>query len=399
MTKTVMSRRSLLKGLAGLSVLAAGGVVYRAWDNGVFDVGGGPAYQPWHDWRDNMGNGPLALIRAGILASNAHNTQPWRFEMGEGWIAIHADHERHLGAFDPYRREMALSLGCAIENMVLTAKAQGFTPRVELAHDRFELGGPAHPERPVAIFHLAPGDAEKSEFFQAIAHRHTHRGAYDPEQPVSQVLQDEMHVLAGGHNGIRLFLFDGGQAKAQLGDLIVSATEEIIADHEMAMDSAAWFRFDWHSIQQHRDGVTLDTVGLPPLVNAAAKIIPSPSPDQADQQWLDATRHVHVATAPLLGMIAAADLYDQPTTLGAGRLWQRLHLWATARGLVAQPLNMPPERVDREAELGLEPRMETALAAITGDAGWRPTFVFRMGHAQQTARLSPRRPVEAVLAA
>lgn len=399
MTRTVMSRRGLLKGLAGLSVLAAGGVVYRAWDNGVFDVGSGPAYQPWHDWRDDMGEGPLSLIRAGILASNAHNTQPWRFEVGEDAIAIYADHERHLGAFDPYRREMALSLGCAIENMVLTAEARGFAPRVELAHDRFELGGPVHPERPVAILHLAPGDAEESELFRAIAHRHTHRGAYDPDQFVSQALQDEMQALAGGRDGIRLFLFDGGPAMAQLGELIVSATEEIIADHEMAMDSAAWFRFDWRSIQQHRDGLTLDTVGLPPLINAAAKIVPAPSPEQADRQWLDATRDVHVATAPLLGMIAVGDLYDQPTTLEAGRLWQRLHLWATARGLAAQPLNMPPERVDREAELGLEPRMAAALAAVTGDAGWRPTFVFRMGHAERPARLSPRRPVEAVLAA
>jgi PqqA peptide cyclase len=37
--------------------------------------------------------------------------------------------------------------------------------------------------------------------------------------------------------------------------------------------------------------------------------------------------------------------------------------------------------------------------ALTGDAARRPTFVFRMGHADQPARLSPRRPVEAVLAA
>jgi hypothetical protein len=145
--------------------------------------------------------------------------------------------------------------------------------------------------------------------------------------------------------------------------------------------------------------VTLDTVGLPPLINAAAKIVPAPSAEQADRQWLDATRDVHVATAPLLGMIAVRDLYDQPTTLEAGRLWQRLHLWATARGLAAQPLNMPPERVDREAELGLEPRMAAALADVTGDAaGIRPScsaWVMPSG----LARLSPRRSLDAVLTA
>jgi hypothetical protein len=399
MTRTLTSRRSVLKGLAGLSVLAAGGVVYRAWDNGVFDVGGGPAYEPWHDWREAALEGPLAIVQAGILASNAHNTQPWRFRLSEDRIAVFADHDRHLGTFDPFRREMALSLGCAIENMVHAARAQGLVPRIVVAPDRFGLGGPSRPEQAVAIIHLSYGEPARGELFQAIAHRHTHRGAYDAGRSVPAALQDEMLALAGAQDDIRLFLFGDGPAKAKLGDIIIAATEDIVADHEMAMDSARWFRFDWRSIQEHRDGVTLDTVGLPPLINAAAKIVPAPSAEQADRQWLDATRDVHVATAPLLGMIAVRDLYDQPTTLEAGRLWQRLHLWATARGLAAQPLNMPPERVDREAELGKDPRMAAALADVTGDAAWHPTFVFRMGHAESLARLSPRRSLDAVLTA
>ena len=111
MTTKLTSRRALLKGLAELTVLAAGGVVWRAWSNGVFHVGSGPAYEPWHDWRDDPLDGPLALVRAGILAANAHNTQPWRFHVAENQIAVFADHDRHLGAFDPFRREMALSLG------------------------------------------------------------------------------------------------------------------------------------------------------------------------------------------------------------------------------------------------------------------------------------------------
>jgi hypothetical protein len=109
MTRTLMNRRTLLKGFAGLTVLAAGGTVYRAWDNGVFDVGGGPAYEPWHEWREAALEGPLALVQAAILASNAHNTQPWRFQASDDQIAVFADHQRHLGAFDPFRREMALS--------------------------------------------------------------------------------------------------------------------------------------------------------------------------------------------------------------------------------------------------------------------------------------------------
>jgi hypothetical protein len=41
--------------------------------------------------------------------------------------------------------------------------------------------------------------------------------------------------------------------------------------------------------------------------------------------------------------------------------------------------------------------MAEELARVTGDANWQPTFAFRMGYADRAARLSPRRPVSAVV--
>lgn len=393
---TITRRGTLLRGLAGVTVLAAGGLVWRAWSGGVFHSGEGPAYELWRDWQKDRVAGPLAIVKAGILAANAHNTQPWRFRIAGDRIEVHADAERHLGAFDPYRREMVLSLGCALENMVHAARAQGFEPVVEPGNGMLTLPAKADMAA-AAVLTLKPGERRESELFNAIAERHTHRGAYDTARPVSRALLDEMQALAADDSAVRLLLLVDGDRKARLGGLTVSATEEIIADHDMAAASARWFRFDWASLQQERDGITLDAVGLSPLINAAAKILPLPSPEEADLQWLGATRDVHVKTAAVLGAIAVRDLYDRPTTLAAGQAWQRLHLWATSRGLVAQPVNQAAERVDRESELGRPPRMAEALAQVTGDAAWKPTFIFRMGYADRPARLSPRRPVSAVV--
>ena len=63
---------------------------------------------------------------------------------------------------------------------------------------------------------------------------------------------------------------------------------------------------------------------------------------------------MHVATAPAFGFISVRDLYDKAQTLRAGRLWQRMHLWATTQGVAMQPLNQPVEMVDRERGLGRE---------------------------------------------
>jgi hypothetical protein len=236
-----------------------------------------------------------------------------------------------------------------------------------------------------------------TELFLAIPRRHTHRGAYLADHEIPEHFLTAMYALVPETPRLRLLLFIGPD-KEPLAQLIVGATQAIIADRQMAADNARWFRFDWNAVQQHCDGLTLDTNVIPPLLNVAAKIFP-PSDEKAHRQWLRDTARVHVGTAPLLGMIAVRELYDRPTALCAGRLWQRLHLWLTAHGLVAQPLNQLVERVDRERQLQAPERMAQALARLTGAPDWHPTFIFRAGYANRPARLSPRRSAAAVMSA
>ena len=95
-----------------MTVLVAGGGVRRALDQGVFSIGERPAYEPWKDWRDTAG-GPLALVRAAILAASPHNTQPWLFKITDSVIELHIDPRRNVGALDPFQREEHIGLGCA----------------------------------------------------------------------------------------------------------------------------------------------------------------------------------------------------------------------------------------------------------------------------------------------
>jgi hypothetical protein len=63
------------------------------------------------------------------------------------------------------------------------------------------------------------------------------------------------------------------------------------------------------------------------------------------------------------------------------RLWQTLHLSATARGLALQPLNQPIETIDRERQTGGRAQR---IAGLTGDV-WQATFAFRAGYASRVA--------------
>jgi hypothetical protein len=196
---------------------------------------------------------------------------------------------------------------------------------------------------------------------------------------------------------VKVFWFGRGPDRKRIGDAIVSATEAIIADRPQSQDSARWFRASWQDLERHRDGITLDAQGLPPVVNALAKMLPAVSPERADAAWLEATRDRHVATAAAFGILAVPDTRDARMRLRGGRMWQRMHLWATTRGLAMQPLNQLAERADRERQLALTPTYTTVLEKLIDGSGLEALMPFRIGYPVRDAGLSPRRHVEAVL--
>ena len=292
---------------------------------------------------------------------------------------------------------MHLGLGCALENIALAAAANGYRPAITLSAGRLKKIAMT-PARPlVATIELAAAPAERSSLYDAIPHRHTNRSAYDPQRPPAPETLAALRAMADNDAGIGVHFVTAEPAIARCRDAIVKATEAIIADAAMVHDSDRWFRHTWEQVQEFRDGPTLDAAGLAPLMTAVAKMLPPSSPQANHGYWLDATRDVHVATAPAFGFFTVRDLYDKAQTLRAGRLWQRMHLWVTTQGVAMQPLNQPVEMVDRERELGREPDAAATLAQIVGEASGQPTFAFRLGYATHDAMSSPRRPVEQLL--
>ena len=390
MKQGAISRRAFLKTAgAGALVLALGGGLWRAAEQGVFGAGRGPAYEPWSRWQGEPGEGPLALVRAAILAANPANAQPWLFRLSEARIDLFADPARHLPALDPEQRNLHIGLGCALENLLLAGAAHGYACRVTL------LPTPTDPSH-VATIDLAPAPAAASDLYRAIPDRHTHRGPYNTAQPVPGKVLQTLQVLADGDPLVSLFWLTSEAERRRVGELIVAATEAIIADAGQIADLSRWLRFSEDEVQRQCDGLTLDTAGLSPLALAAAKMLPPPSPEEFSRAWLRHTREVQVRTAAAFGIITVRDRRDRAQQLGAGRYLQRIHLWATGHGLALQVLQQLPDRAAREESLGLAPRFGAALQELVGDPAWQAVTVFRLGHPAAPALRSPRRGVEAV---
>lgn len=387
-------RQILLRGLGGVGAVLAAGLGYRAWDRGVFSAGEGPAFAPWQDWQNRKDDGFDGYVRPAILAANAHNTQPWIFAVSPDGIAIHADRARHLGAFDPFRREMHLSLGCAIENLARASMADGFAAEITAAGGRLSPD-PGDTAIEAARIQFSRVKRAVDQLYTAIPKRHTHRGAYLADKAVPAAILSRLANAA--EPGTHIVFLTDKPARDELGALIIEATARVIADPEMVAASHHWIRTGARDVERHRDGVTVDASGTPPWLAALAKIAPDLDAAATHGIWLDSTRDVHVATAPVLGVILVPDRLDMAGAIAAGRAWQRLHLSATALGLAAQPLNQPVEMVDRAATAGAADQFGPGLKSLLRETQDEATFVFRLGYAQTPAVPSPRRPLSAVV--
>ncbi|MFJ8026104.1 Acg family FMN-binding oxidoreductase [Streptomyces sp. NPDC096311] len=386
-----VSRRSALK-FAGIGIgsvaaagLGVGGV--RAATNGVFNAGSGDPYDLWHEWATMPGID--RVVAAGVLACNPHNTQAWRFTVNDEVINVHSDPRRRMPLNDASGREHFAGLGCAVENMVIAARSDGFTAKVVLFPEGTESDHVAR------IVLGKGGTGQDRKLAAAIPHRHTNRGPYNATPVDLSGFTDQGSRVDGASV---LWIADKA-AREQLGRLYVEATEAITADTAQSTEAFTWFRSARCDIDKHCDGLSLDGQGLGRLTRFAAKLLPAQSRTDGDDFWTKATRDVHTATAAAYGVIIVDDVTNRTAQVAGGRLLARTHLTATSLGLALHHMNQITERIDRDRAAGNPDVFSARWAALLGRTASTGLVSFRIGHPERTPGLSPRRNLKDLVTA
>lgn len=305
-----------------------------------------------------------ALIAAAILAPSVCNSQPWRFEVQGNAIRLMADGTRALPARDPSRRELMVSLGCALENLLIAARHHGYQPLV--TYFPHEGSGGV-----VAEVRLDPAEPLKDAgLFDAITQRRTNRRNYDGRSiPTAQRALLEAQV---GEDSFRVMWLDDEKRLKGFAQLARDAERELLDDARLNKEYLTWLRFSDDDERATGDGESLDAlrVGGPSRWMGRRGFGP-----EGHLRWgasaLADQVHDGVKSAAALCLLASKSRNDQQRLIG-GQVFERMALKATLLGLAHQPLNVMVQREgyrdDLQRSFGLGPDEDPILLMRLGRA-------------------------------
>jgi hypothetical protein len=313
----------------------------------------------------------LELVRYATLAASSHNTQCWKFCVEEREISVLPDLSRRCPAVDPDDHHLFVSLGCAVENLLQSALANGL--KGEAFFDA-TAGGAVR----VA---LAPTKAVVSPLFEAIPKRQCTRAEFDGK-PLSV---EELRLLedAGTGNGIRVLLLIDRESREKVLEYVVRANAAQLNDPAFVRELKTWIRFSDDEAVNTGDGLFARSSGNPSVPRWMGLLLFNLLFTTKRENDKYAT-HIR-SSAGLAIFISEAN--DKAHWVEAGRCYERFALQAAALGIRNACVNQPVE-VSR-----LRPQFANAL----GIGSHRPDLVVRFGRGPEMPR-SLRRPIQAVLA-
>jgi hypothetical protein len=313
------------------------------------------------------------IIHYATLAPSGHNTQPWKFAVKDNSILIFPDYSRRLSVVDPDDHALFISLGGALENLVIAANHMGFSARVEY----FLQDGETEHIRVTLNEEKVESDPE---LFNAIQNRQSTRSQYDgckiPAEDLEQVRQ------ASQKDQVSFILFTQDDDIEPIIEFVKEGNRLQFRNQSFVSELISWIRFSKKHALATCDGLNSASMGLPFIPRWLGKFILNTfaTPDGEAKKCEKLIR----GSSGLALFIAQTN--DKESWINVGRSFERVVLKATALNIKHAHVNMPCEEVE----------VRKKLQQHLGLKNEQPLLLLRIGYAKPMPE-SYRRPVEAVL--
>jgi hypothetical protein len=290
------------------------------------------------------------LVRFATLAASGHNTQPWRFRLSPRRIEILPDWSRRTPAVDPDDHHLFVSLGCALENLTLAARARGLEAMTTLeADDRLTVT-------------LVPSQREESVLVRAIPLRQSTRGLFDGRSVPAEDLRRLLAAASASDVDVGL-LTDRPSLERVLG-LVIEGNSAQMADDAFVRELKSWIRFNPRTAMASADGLFSEASGSPSAPGWLGSVLF----DRMFQQKAENAKYAGQVRSSAGVAVFVGASQSHSAWIDVGRSCQRFALEATVLGIRTSFLNQPLEVAS----------LRPALAALVGAEGRRPDIVMRV---------------------
>lgn len=272
------------------------------------------------------------LLHYALLAPSSHNTQPWRFRIGEDTVELFADRERALPVLDPMGRELTISCGASLAHFTVAARHFGYLTNVSL------LPEPSSPNllARVSLGARQPSTRGADRLFYAMARQRAHSLAFSP-RPLPPALRTAL-VSAASRAGIWCDDVDEPWKREIVANLVAEGDIALFADPAFRRELARWTR---SGPTRRVDGMPAHVLGLGRAASYVAPLVVQRfdfGRQQADQH------RRQILEAPLV-LLLGTTADDARAWLTTGIALTDLLLLAYAEGVSAAFMNQPVEVV------------------------------------------------------
>lgn len=192
----------------------------------------------------------LFLCRLGHLAPSSHNSQPWRFfiDANNSVIEIYLDRTFVLPVSDIMGRQAVISLGCAVEHMVIGASYLNAEPKIQMLFVKNSLVLPlADQDNPkkrythIARFHytIKSDPLPLGNLYKSIFSRKVTRAEFNPQKPLAPSIIRQLEFATDGKK-TKLHLITDTIRRLSISEFQGQADGFVINSPRFSKELGAW---------------------------------------------------------------------------------------------------------------------------------------------------------------
>lgn len=299
----------------------------------------------------------LFMVEQAIKAPSGHNTQPWLFKINDSSIEIHPNLDKSLSIVDFDNRELFISLGCATENICISASYKGYETHVS-----------SNDEGVITINMTQCNSINSNPLFKQIAIRQTNRSIYNG----NDIPIDTIEILRAipVEPGVNVHFYKSYTPKFDsISTYIYRGNTIQMQDKAFKDELRNWMRYNKKHQNETNDGLSYAVFGAPNLPKFIVKPIMSKavngkSQNKGDRERLQSASHVVLFTT-----------LNNTTEewINTGRTLERFLLKSTEMGIVHSYFNQPNEIRELAVQM-------TESLNIQGEY---PTILIRLGYGEK----------------